>query len=213
MNYQDLSTEELVRECAERPNNEAWAEFRKRFNRLIAGVVIKCCIEWGDSSPATVEDVIQDVYTKLCDNSSALLKNFVSRHPDAFLGYLKMIAASVAYDHFRGEHAEKRDVKNTVGLDEAANQVHGSYGTSKDAEMVILLNEINRLLRQRFTQKEITIFWLYYRQGLTSKEIASIPSINLTVKGVESVIFRMTSYVKRSLAEKPDSQATTGIQV
>ena len=41
------------------------------------------------------------------------------------------------------------------------------------------------------------IFWMYYRQGFTAKAIAAIPSISLTVKGVEGVIQRLTGQLRR----------------
>lgn len=41
------------------------------------------------------------------------------------------------------------------------------------------------------------IFWLYFRQGMSTKEIASLPAIGLSAKGVGSVIERL----KRSIRE------------
>jgi hypothetical protein len=35
------------------------------------------------------------------------------------------------------------------------------------------------------------IFWLYFRQGMSTKEIASLPTIGLGTKGVGSVIERL----------------------
>ena len=40
MDYKSLSIEELVRECAQDPNSEAWIDFERRFKRLIGSVVI-----------------------------------------------------------------------------------------------------------------------------------------------------------------------------
>jgi RNA polymerase sigma-70 factor (ECF subfamily) len=209
MDYQVLSTEELVRECAERPTNEAWAEFRKRFNRLIAGVVIKCCFEWNDTSQSTIEDLIQETYVKLCDNDYFVLKRFTSQHPGSFLGYLKVVTANVALDHFRAEHADKRNVENTVELNEAVTQLHGKHGNPELVELTIFFDQVDGLLRQRGNgpteEKERSIFWLYYRQGLTSKAIASIPATKLSVKGVESVIFRLTSFIRKSLGQGPQA--------
>jgi hypothetical protein len=42
------------------------------------------------------------------------------------------------------------------------------------------------------------IFWLYFRQGLSTREIASLPGIGLGAKGVGSVIERL----KRSIREQ-----------
>src|SRR5438552_11419527 len=98
MDYQSLSIDELVRECAERTCPEAWQEFICRFHRLIASVVMRACREWGVRAPDVIEDLIQETYLKLCVDNCALLRNFQSRHENAFLGFLKTVTANVVYD-------------------------------------------------------------------------------------------------------------------
>jgi DNA-directed RNA polymerase specialized sigma24 family protein len=44
------------------------------------------------------------------------------------------------------------------------------------------------------------IFWLYYKRGLTTKEIAGLPFINLSVKGVESTLHRLVQLLRSQLA-------------
>ena len=68
MDYQVLSDDELVRECAERPCPEAWAEFIRRVHPLIASVVMRGCRQWSDTRPEVIEDLIQQTYLKLCAN-------------------------------------------------------------------------------------------------------------------------------------------------
>src|SRR2546423_12618055 len=119
MDYQSLCDDELVRECAKDSDSDAWTEFRHRFHRTIASVATKACREWSISSPEVIEDLIQDTYTKVWKDERALLANFRPQHPNAFRGYLKKITANVVYDHFRAEHASKRNVANTVELNEA----------------------------------------------------------------------------------------------
>ena len=215
MDYQSLSIDELVRECAENSCNEAWQEFRRRFNRLIASVVIRGCREWGKTTaPDVIEDLIQDIYLKLCTNDSALLKEFKSLHENAFLGFLKKVTANVVYDHFRAQHAGKRDVGSTVELDETVNPNRECGGDLIENE--IFFNQVDKILRLRGNgpqeQKERAIFWLYYRHGMTSKAIASIPAMDLTVKGVESCIFRLTVYVKQAVLKRKRGENPGGIQ-
>ena len=203
MKHQALADDDLVRECAEHPCHEAWAEFIRRFHRLIAGVALRACREWSQTAPDVVEDMVQNTFLKLCADKFALLRRFQSHHTGAFLGYLKTVTANVVYDHFRAEHAGKRDVGSTTELNEAIHQFQKEVGSMSPADMELFLNEINDLLRQRGSgpveERERAIFWLHYRHGLTAKEIASIPSMNLTVKGVESVIHRLMLHVKEAL--------------
>lgn len=44
--------------------------------------------------------------------------------------------------------------------------------------------------------RDRTIFWLYYQQGMTAKDIAALPTIALSSKGVESVIVRVIRLVR-----------------
>jgi len=196
MDYQGLSIDELVRECAKHSCVECWQEFIRRFNRLIASVVIRCCHDWQDARPEVIEDLIQQTYLKLCANDYAVLRRYQPRHENSFLGYLKVVTANVAYDHFRKEHP----------IDDKTDELDPDQGRSDNSgEDEIFFHQVDNILRQRGNgpqeRKERGIFWLYYRHGMTAKEIASIPGINLTVKGVESCIFRLTAYIKKRLLD------------
>jgi hypothetical protein len=43
------------------------------------------------------------------------------------------------------------------------------------------------------------IFWLYFRQGMSTKEIASLPTIGLGTKGVGSVIERLKHSIRAQI--------------
>lgn len=203
IDYQVLADDELVRECAEKPCTEGWEEFIRRFRKVIAMVALRACREWSETSPDLIEDRIQDTFVKLCDDDCSLLRRFQSRHPGAFLGFLRSVTASVVYDYFRAEHAIRRDVGSTTELNEAIYQLDHEAGSMSPSDLEIFLNEINELLLQRgnspMEERDRTIFWLHYRGGLTAKEIASLKWMKLEIKGVESVLHRMILYVKEAL--------------
>jgi RNA polymerase sigma-70 factor (ECF subfamily) len=196
MDYQVLSIEQLVEECAERPTPEAWEEFIRRFNRLIASVALRTLRKYGRATPDLVEEMIQETYLKLCANDCAMLKRFKSKHPNAFLGYLKVVTANLIIDIIR----PLPDPKKIVEMTEI---IPGPHFEAEAAEREIFFNRIDKILRQRGNgpqeEKERAIFWLYFRQGMTAKEIASIPGMKLTVKGVESCIFRLIVYIRKEL--------------
>ena len=55
------------------------------------------------------------------------------------------------------------------------------------------------------------IFWLYFRQGMSTKEIASLPTIGLGAKGVGSVIERLKHGIREQiLGIRPDSDDDEG---
>jgi len=50
-------------------------------------------------------------------------------------------------------------------------------------------------------QRDCLIFWFYYQQGMSAKAIAALATVQLTAKGVETVIFRLTRCVRERLAD------------
>lgn len=201
--YEGLEDHDLVHKCAENPCTESWDEFIRRYYRIVASVALHACREWSKVTTDVVEDMVQSTFLKLCADNYALLRRFQPYHQGAFLGYLRRITVNVVYDHFRAEHADKRDVASTTELNDAIHPICRDASSMNVTDMEIFLNEINDLLVRRgcgpVQEKERAIFWLYYRQGLTAREIASIPAVNLTVKGVESVLHRLLLYVREAL--------------
>jgi RNA polymerase sigma-70 factor (ECF subfamily) len=199
MDYQVLSIEQLVEECAQRPCSEASEEFILRTHRLVGSVVRRACLEWNETRQEIMDELIQDVYVKLWADDCAMLKHFKPLHENAFLGYLKVVTANLVYDYFRKiKHLEDK----TEPIDDAFAQ-RQNHKHSKSLENEIFFNKVDKILRQRGSgpqeEKERAIFWLYYRQGMTAKEIASIPGIKLGVKGVESCIFRLIVCIRKKL--------------
>jgi DNA-directed RNA polymerase specialized sigma subunit len=64
----------------------------------------------------------------------------------------------------------------------------------------VLLQEVDELLKVCSSgpdqERDRTIFWLYFRQGMSTKEIASLPNIGLSAKGVGSVIERLKHSIR-----------------
>ena len=66
---------------------------------------------------------------------------------------------------------------------------------------------LDAVLPKATHDRDKAIFWLHFRQGYTSIEIAKIASFDLTAKGVESLLHRMI----RDLREKfGGASATAG---
>lgn len=200
MDFQALSIEELVRECARNLDDQAWTEFDRRFRRLIAKVIVRVCRECSEYSLEVAQDLVQDTYAKLLGKGCSLLLRFQPQHDNAFLGFIQTVAANVAYDHFRYKNTIKRRVE-LVELNEAIH-VAGIRGPMTPEDL-IFSHEIDALIAQHCDgpdgPRDQMIFWLHYRVNMTAKEISEMPGINLSVKGVESVIFRLTSFLRRSL--------------
>src|SRR5215469_2715748 len=205
MSYSSQDTRELIRACADPRNSDAWQEFIRRFQKLIAGVVLRTCARWGEYSSEAVDDLVQETYLKLCADNCRLLQEFQCQHPDAIFGYLKVVTANIVNDHFRALHAEKRGrgvAPEEISGIQCASDCDGLGGLST-IQREVLLGEIDACL-ERCTQGESgerdrLIFRLYYRHGFSAKAIATLPDLGLNVKGVESVIFRITKLVRAEI--------------
>src|SRR3954454_5988569 len=72
-----------------------------------------------------------------------------------------------------------------------------------DPERALLVDRVDTCLRDmapaETRDRDRKIFWLYYREGLTAKEIAGLPQISLTLKGVESTLYRLIQLVRTHL--------------
>lgn len=202
MDYSALASDDLVRTCLGSRDEQAWAEFIRRFQPLIAGVVLRVSRKWGQDAPQVVDDLIQETYLKLCVDRGRL-RTFESAHPDAIYSYLKVFTANLVRDYFKSLRSMRSggtSVKVSVDADE-----HGALalGTERPRELLereVLLREIDAYLRTTLAGphalRDRKIFWLYYRSGLTACAISALPGIELTTKGIETVILRLTREVR-----------------
>jgi RNA polymerase sigma-70 factor, ECF subfamily len=206
--YSSFSVEELVRRCCTSAEVVAWEEFVQRFHRLIAKVVLRAAVKFGDSSRQTVDDLIQETYLKFCSDNCRILREFEHRHPDAFLGYVQVVASNVVRDHFKASYSKKRGANQVEGIpdDHVPASGENSAGSPKAIERAVLIEELQRHLDLVVTgadqDRNRRIFWLYYRAGLSAPAIATLPGIDLTTKGVESLILRITRELRERIASR-----------
>lgn len=209
VNWTALSSEELIRACVKTGDEAGWEEFVRRFRPVIAGTVMRTARRFRESAPQLIDDLVQDTYLKICANRCRILREFQPEADDAIFGLLKTVAFSVAQDYFRGGLTVKRGAgRHETPLDSFAESAVAGREGLPEMEREILIREIDELLDEFLAaaepparERHRQIFWLYYRQGLTAREIALIPGIGLTQKGVESVIQRLTNHVRARLAE------------
>lgn len=204
MSYSSASTEELVKACVESDNAEAWEEFVRRFRGLLSCVILRIARSYGEKSANIIDDIVQETYLKVCAGSCRILRDFESQHPEAFFGMLKVTAVSVTHDYFRSRHAAKRGSgAHECQLHEIDTVMPAHPKGPLDIERDVLLKEIDIVLSGISSPTAIRdrdIFWLYYRQGFTTKAIAAIAAYKLTTKGVDSILHRLTSHIRIHLA-------------
>ena len=202
-NFSAHSSESLIRACVGHDNEAAWAEFVRRFQPLIAKVAGRTARRnWSQVPPHVVDDLVQETYLRLCADRCRLLRQFQSRHQNSIYGFLKVVAASVVLDYFKGELALKRDAGQTDSLSERGSPARPltSNCSRLSTEDGIALRQIDGILRKLYTDEILirnrAIFWLHYRDGMTAQAIASTPWISLKTKGVETALRRMTQLIQ-----------------
>lgn len=202
--YSSLSLKDVVCLCAGASDQEAWEEFVLRVSKPLRLVIARTAALWGKTSAPLVDDLIQSTYLKLWEGGRVLLQEFATQYPESILGYLKKTAANVTHDHFRhGQNQSRGGAQPHVSTADVDPEVHNeAHGAEHTITREVFLRQIDEHLRRCLTgpdqERDRMIFWLYFRQGMTNREIASLPGIGLGAKGVGSVIERL----KRSIREQ-----------
>jgi RNA polymerase sigma-70 factor (ECF subfamily) len=147
----------------------------------------------------------------LCERDRRILRNFRPQGEDSFLGLLRIISASVANDYFRRMSSAKRGGKVVTFALDGELQEAGAVPcpAAGQIQRSALLNELDRKLRSAKTigERDRSIFWLYYLHGFSAEEIARLPDAGLTAKGVESLLRRVTLWLRAQVGETKPRQA------
>jgi RNA polymerase sigma-70 factor (ECF subfamily) len=198
-----LAAAELVRACAESGGESAWGEFLAHFQRPIALSVLRVARKFGVQQPREiVEELLQDVVAKLLADKCARLYQFSLAHPEAVEAYVKALATNQALDFFKSHRSMKRGGGETSQLLDSVEVKADPSSLGGEGTIVqgVLLRQIDDFLIGSVSgdnaARDRTVFWLYYRQGMTAQAIAAIPSNGLSVKGVESLLLRLTRLVR-----------------
>ena len=200
--YSSLSLKEIVCRCAEPRDDEAWEELALRVGKPISLVIHRTASRWGSPSRTLVEDILQITYLKLWEGGRRLLREIAIERPEAILAYLKKTAVNATHDYFKHSHSQSaggnEEHVSTSDADPDADP--GTIGGEARMTFEVLLHEIDEQLTCSLAgtdrERDRTIFWLYFRQGMSANEIASLPGIGLTAKGVGSVIERLKGGIR-----------------
>jgi len=197
MAQEEIPIRELLQLCLSTNAEGHWREFFRRIQPLIASVIINTVRRWKNPAPSLVDDLIQDTYIKLFANDKKALRSIKNEHENTIFGYLKVIASNVAKDHFRKPEnkADEIELSDAVVPPGPQDRERLEFLHKKEQVQEIL----EKLSSSETYQRDIAIFWFFYEQGYTAKEISFMPHLELTIKGVEAVIFRLTQYVRERL--------------
>ena len=200
MAQEETSIRDLLHLCLSSDGQEQWREFVRRTQPLIASVIINTVRRWKTPAPSLVDDLIQDTYVKLFANDKKALRAIKNEYENTIFGYLKVIASNVVRDHFRQpvNKADEIELSDAVLPPGPQDRERLEFLHKKEEIKGIL----ETLSSSETYDRDVAIFWLFYEQGYTAKEISLIPTVELSVKGVEAVLFRVARHVRERLGLK-----------
>lgn len=213
-----VAANKLARICAYSPQAPEWDQFVRLVTPVVTLTVRRVSHVWGEASAHIVSEIVQEVFLKLVEDDRRILREFEDRGNEAFLKLLRMVAASVATDYYRRAQADKRGGRmNPMPLDHASIQQEIFDRSATHAiEWPALMAQLDGLLRmypENISARDRQMFWLYYRQGLSAQAIAAIPAMELSAKGVESALRRMTQLLREAILQgkqNPKMEVTDG---
>jgi RNA polymerase sigma-70 factor (ECF subfamily) len=184
--------------CVEGPHDgEAWNTFMQKHGNLVGRISATVAHRFGISNRDDIEEAVQEVCLKLAITARA--GDYPNAAESQVEAYLRALMANAAHDFFRARRAKRRDILRTEPLEDEMGQQR--FSTADSAESDILLGQIEASVAP--DPRDRNVFLLYFRQGWTAKEIAALPSLGLTPKGVESLIHRITGAIRRKLGQPP----------
>lgn len=161
----------------------------------VVGVVSRTLRRHGLFESELVNDLSQETFLKILGDRYNLQSRAAGRTDGEIVGLVKTTAVNLVLDALRA-------LRPATPLEEAVI----SDNNDEKIEVAVLLQEVDSTLKKVLAvpsaARDYRIFWFYHRDRMTAREIAQLPGIGLSVKGVESVVFRLTAEVKAAIAGK-----------
>ena len=208
---------DLAKACACSADAAEWEEFVRLCTPLATLVAFRISRQWDSGTSSTVvDDIVQEIFVKLCEHKRRILREFEPRGEDSFLGLLRVVSGSVANDYFRRLRSAKRGGKvvTTPLIEDGVHLPVASSRQNAEMQRSVLFAQLDGKLRtapEIIGERDRSFFWLYYLQGLTAEEIARLFPAGLTAKGVESALRRVVKWLRGEVERRnPEDRAESG---
>ncbi len=160
----------------------AWGSFVKRHAPVIYGAVRKRLVPAGREGE--VEDVVQDVFVKICANDFRLLRSFDSRKAK-LTTWLTVIATSASIDHLR------RNARTSASLDTVPE--HHLSVPAKEPAWVTIPDGL-------LSPRQSLIIELLYRHDMTAAEVGD--RLGIDPQTVRSMHHKALQRLRARLADE-----------
>ena len=198
----------LLRRCAAGSDEAAWRQFLGLFGPALAAGVKKVARQAGlPGDPASREELLQEVYCRLLENDGRILRECRGDTKPAVAAYLRRVAESAAVDRLRLLTAAKRGRHLLVRLRDAnrGRWRRSFIAEAPGPEARLLARErrrrafarCRRLAGGRSPERDVSVLFLAYCRGLSSREIARRLGGGLTPARVDSLMHRLRRRLAR----------------
>jgi RNA polymerase sigma factor (sigma-70 family) len=200
----DLTACELVAECARHLDDAAvWEEFYLRYRRKILTYLWRAFRMSGGRPHEFLQfgdDWVQEVFAKLVNNNGRAIRSFRGLTEVSVNAFLASIAVSTVADQRRSQRAGRRRTQ-LVAFEDVQEADIPCGRTDSTVSALLNLIDIEKALKEdeesKNPERDFLIFRLHFVEGLTAREISSIPSFKLTTSGLEKVLNRMKNRLAR----------------
>ncbi|MBO0861319.1 MAG: sigma-70 family RNA polymerase sigma factor, partial [Chloracidobacterium sp.] len=159
----------------------------------------------GPPSVEIVSDLLQEIYLKILKDKCAVLQHYRGASEFEAEVYLMHIATSVTIDHLRRQRSLKRrarteSLEKAIFLEEVQSR-HERFIDHYTDEMAE--NDVIRILKDSFKgrnrKRNILIFLLHFREGLTPQEISEIELFELRPSSVSHILAEMREKLREAM--------------
>jgi len=167
----------------------AWQELVHRIQKTIRGPIYRVLNRSKAATKSNIDEIAQRTLFKLVEDDCRRLRKFKFKHENALRPFLCVVAANLASDFVRS--FKPNDALPEV---DPPDPRPGPMRT-------IQLNEMFEDLRKLVSEFDCEVFWLHHRWGFSAREISEMADINLGLKEVEYILWRLMKLLKEKYGE------------
>ena len=200
MNWQELSDQNLVELCL-KGNEDAWAEFLRRYTRLIQTVAAKTLRAQGlRVADGLLEDRLNDSLVRILQNDCRALRELKWLHEGSLRGLLAITAETATKDWIRIIRSEKRDHRKEESLTDLVQIPPNPVNEEARIQRKILQDQLTNCLKRVIhdeadRDRDVAIFQLFFSQRITAADLARV--YQMDIRKVENTLARMASLAKK----------------
>ncbi len=186
---------QLIESCLFTGSQKSWTDLVARLQPVIVTAAIRTFYRYAKQRPAgeVIDDLSQQVFINLCADDYKVLRLLRTQAEGKVVAYIRTMGAHQAIDYLRA------NTRVFEELDPAFPALDVDF--DGNIELTQLVDHHLSACAGADAERSRTIFWLYYRTGLTSREIAGITRFGLKQKGVETLVSRLRQCIRKAIGE------------